>query len=237
MNKHKSVIIRRRILHFLNSANNGLGFNELVSKLNQRKVSAFYYDAASRPTVSASLKELQQDGHVQRDVGTRKYKITAGGKKYAKLSEIVDCILSSTKLDSVFDWSAEREKEKTEEISAAYMLATCKKDSGEHALAILHEKLKRTKPMLWDFDIVTYAIETEMLNDKDVGNFKKAVEGKASVEELAAILRKLKAVGKRLFKGVERLTIVEMVNPQLSLENLKKKLQEVNGLSEPSKAL
>jgi DNA-binding PadR family transcriptional regulator len=231
MSKSKGTVVKKQILSILHSTSNGIGFNELVSKFIPRKASTSYYGRASRPTISACLKELQKQGYVHCDIDTRKYEITAEGNKYAKLSEIVDYILSSTALDSLFDFSAREEKQKSEEISAAYMLATAKTD-GRHSIALLRERLRRTQPMLWEIDIVNYATETRMLNDKDIGYFKKAVEGRASIPELETIQKKLRIIWKRLFKGVERLTVVETVRPQLSLERLERKLLEANDLSE-----
>ena len=231
MSKSKGTLVKKRILSILHFASNGIGFNELVSKFTLGKASTSYYGGASRPTISASLKELQKQGYVHCDIDTRKYKITAEGNNYAKLSEIVDYILSSTAIDSRFDFSAQKEKQESEEISAVYMLAIAKKD-GRHSLALLHERLERTEPMLWEIDILKYAIKTRMLNKKDMEGFNKAVEGRASIRELETIQKKLRIIWKRLFKGVDRLTVVETVRPQLSLEKLERKLLEANDLSE-----
>jgi hypothetical protein len=241
--KSKIGTMKLKILDFVSANDNGLGFKELASKfeshplktqeqgkkripkLNLRKRD-YDWVSASVPTVSKALTELQEEGLIQRDPRTKKYKITAKGKQYAKLSEIVDYIVSSIAVDSVFDWSMPKEKEEVEEVSAAYMLVTAKKD-GAHGLALLHERLKRTQPMLWEIDVVNYAIETRMLN---VEGFEKAVKGRASIQELEELQKKLRMIWKRLFKDVERLTVVETVRPQLLLEKLERKLQESNGL-------
>lgn len=226
MSKSKGSFVRKQILSILRSASDGVGFNDLVSKFTPREDSTPYYEKATRPTISFYLTELQKQGYVQRDVSTRKYKLTAEGNKYVRLSEIVDCILSSTALDSIIvDQSARKEKEENEEISVAYMLASIRMD-GIHSLALMRERLRRTQPLGWGIDILNYASKTGMLRDKDIGDFKKALEGRASMEELEAIQKRLRITWRRLFKGVERLTIVETVRPQLLLEKLERDLLE-----------
>jgi len=201
---------------------NGVGFNKIWKEFKGRKGKANYYSViGSKSTLSNILKGLSKEGFIQRDLDNRLYKITAEGQKYLKRSEIVEMILSSTALDSLFDWSAKKEQEKAEEISAAYMLVETRKEAP-HSLALLHERLSRTQPFLWHIDVLNYALKVELLTDKDIETVKNTLKGKASLETMELLQKKLKSVWKELFDGVQRLTIVETVSPQLLLENIEK---------------
>lgn len=214
-----------------NSMPTGIGFNNIFDIVRGKKNEGSYYDViGSKSTLSKILYRLREKGFIEKSESSRRYVATEEGEKYLKRSEIVDIILSSNALDSFFDFSAEKEKEKAEEISAAYMLATAKKGYGNHTIAILHERLSRTHP-IWDIDVLNYAIEMGFLNEKDTEILKNAVKGSVSIEKLDAFQKKLKTVWEELFKGVERLTIVETVNPQLLLEQIERRLSRISGMS------
>jgi len=228
LNKTKGSLDHKIVQLIKENMPNGLGFNDLFDMMKGKKGEAGYGKAiGSRSTLSKSLRWLRKAGFIQQDSDSRRNITTADGQKYLERSEIVDFILSSTALDSLFDWNAEKEQERAEEISAVYMLVNAKKDAP-HALAMLHYRGHRSQPLVWDADVLKYiSLGANLLSEKDI---KKALEGTASLEELALLQKRIRAVWKKLFNGVERLTVVETVSPQLLLEKIEKKLIRSSGL-------
>ena len=209
------------ICSLLKSEPKGLGFNELFSKME----SGASYDttAKNKTTLSNALKRLLKEGYIDRDVDTRKYKLSDDGKKYLQRSEIVDWILSSGLLDSYSEWTYW--KRMPEEIAAVYVLLEAKKDATPKAFSVPMKRTHRLKAMSWDDDFLDFALMDGSLNKTDAEILSKMFKGEASFSDMNALERKIKEVWEKLFRGVERVTIVETVNCKLLFEKITHNLE------------
>ena len=184
--------------------------------------SGTYHTFASKPTISSALQEGIKQGFIQHNIITHKYKATTDGTKYLEKFEIADFILNSSYWDYAFSWNPTSKKPEVE----VYNM-TQGKESLDNILSFLGEKLKRTKSAdwkQWRDDVISYALAHGLLKENTVRVLSKFGSEEVSQSEVDLLKSDLRNVWKEIFKGVERVTVVETLDPQLLLERIEQSL-------------
>ncbi|GAI84942.1 unnamed protein product [marine sediment metagenome] len=121
---------------------------------------------------------------------------------------VAEQILSSTYMDSYFNWATW--KEKPEEISSIYMFIEAKEKAEPSVIRVLHTRAHREP---WEFDVLKVAKEMNLVKEDEVVNMTKS---------------KLTKIWNALFKGTRRIVFVESLNPKLLLEELLLQIEKGN---------
>jgi hypothetical protein len=203
------------------------GVGKLIPQTVLRKKGTYpsgtYHTFASKPTISSALQEGIKQGFIQHNIITHKYKATTDGKKYLKKFEIADFVLNSSYWDYYFSQNPTSKKPEVEVYTT-----TQGKESSDNILLFLNRRLERTKSAdwkQWKKDIINYARAMNLLKENAVPIFSKLCSEEVIPESEVDFLKsELRNVWKEIFKGVERVTVVETLDPQLLLERIEQSL-------------
>ncbi len=198
MRKEKLGSMEKIVIKTLKEYEN-LGFRELFRKVRQPK--RYYERIGSMESLNTTLKSLVGRGLIQQSKITKKYRLTDNGEIMVGKLAVAEQILSSTYMDSYFNWATW--KEKPEEISSIYMFIEAKDNAEPAVIRVPHTRAKHREP--WEFDVLKVAKEMNLVKEDELVNMTKS---------------KLTEIWKALFKGTRRIVLVESLNPQLLLEEL-----------------
>jgi hypothetical protein len=191
------------LLHFLSEQPNGIRLTDFEKILQERLVSrgvTDYFQVGSRHTIIEALKRLQKQGRAKKDIDNRRYMITSQGGVYLKKLEVINHILASNYLDVDFCWNPTNKRPEME----VYNLIQGK-ETADNIMAFLKVRLRSTKLMDLEQlknDVIKYALVMGLVKEKS----------------------EFRDVWKEVFKGVERITVVQTLDPQLLLERIEQSL-------------
>ena len=191
------------MLQFLKEQPKGIRLTDFEKILQDRVISrgvTDYFQVGSRHTIIEALKRLQKQGHAAKDIDSRRYVITSRGEQHLDKLGVVKHILSSDYWDSDFLWSPTSKQPAMEVYN---MLQG--KETADNALLFLKARLQTTKLMDLEQlknDLINYAIKMGFVKEKS----------------------EFRDVWKEVFKGVERITVVQTLDPQLLLERIEQSL-------------
>lgn len=187
----------------------------LIRSQDRRVIVRPQKNIGSKTTLSKKLKVWEKNGYIERDVETRKYRLLKDGKKYLQKSDIVDSILSSKYIDTYFrNWSPSS-KEPASTLYNLVQTTQSPEQGSSHSIPLLISRARRTQPLEWLRDVIDYAKDIGLLDDKKQSDI---LTNKVALEKL----------WKELFGGVERLTVVETLKPSLLLNSLEHELFKPN---------
>jgi hypothetical protein len=223
-----------------NAGSKGLSWGEIWGKVNKAEKTPRLENhkvvvrqskpIGSKATLSKMLKSWEQRGYIEKDIATRKYRLSSDGSKYIQKSDIVDSILSSNEIDTYFGSWNPSNKEST---STVYNLAEIKpliqtqmiEEGSIHCLPLMLKREQRTKPLDWFNDIIEYSVQMGLLNSEIANIWQDIQNQTAPPNDVEFFQQKIKELWQVLFKGVERLTVVETFQPQLFIKDLEKNLK------------
>ena len=209
-------------MKFLKECPEGIRLTDFEKILKRRLVLRGindYYQVGSRHTIIEALKRLQKEGHVRKDIDSRRYVIMPEGQQYLKKLEIVESLLLSNCWTSQYSWNpASKEPE-----LGTYNLVQADETETGHSIALLDSRLQRFNMNSWQSwlkDVVDYAVQADLLDNEGLLILARLESGQESIEDLKILVEKVKTIWITIFKGVKRMMLVQYVDPQLMLERI-----------------
>ena len=199
MPAEKSRLTEELILKtFKEYSHEGLRYNDAYKKVSQGK--DYFHRVGSKETFNKSMKSLKKKGLIRHNERTKKYNLTEAGQGIVGRLEIVDQILLSQSMDMyAADWTYW--KSKPDIIASATYFIDYDKDFSSEVNMVPIERIREL------------GIDWIPQIKKCINEYGKNLElnNESSIEE----------IWNKLFRGVKRIAIVEILTPSLLLEKLK----------------
>lgn len=220
MPAEKKSTLEEDIPRMLGSYPKGLGFTELYDKLQAQKSEGYYHWAASNTTISQTLKALRHKKIVEKDIDTGKYLLTDSGRKQAVILGLSEQI-KSCKISM-------EEAEQPQDTSTYLLMDFVKND-------VTQKEIAKPDPSKDNFgratvDFMTFSPSIRNHNLKLTSEIIKELARKEELSDLNEEKLKEKVL-EAISKRIKRIVLVEVLDPSLLLEELKREKEQKKALT------